>query len=913
MEHFIDPTLRAEIGFLGTILGDTIRDFEGADSFAIVEELRRLAWDRRVGRVNAEARMTERIAELDFHQVRVVTRAFTVFLDLLNLVEDRARVRVLNQRTRNAYPEPRAESVRQAVHQLKSAGKSAEELQSLLDRLHIELVFTAHPTEAKRRSIRHKLTTIRQLMTERDGDPLPEQSIRIERQIRSEIAKLWLTDFVRLNRPTVMQEVARGLSFKPVLWKTLPRIDRELRTAINESYGEQVQVKRPVVTFGSWIGGDRDGHPGVTAAVTEETIQWLRREAIEFHLNTCDDLIDSLSLSQQQIRVGGDLELALAAAKSSGPQLAESIASLPPNEVWRQWLLVIRWRLQHSSPSSEETSAGAAEGYTSIEPFRNDVQRLLTALRSIPGVDQIADEVASWLNQVDTFGLHLAKLDIRQNASVYRDVIDELFRLTGLEQDGLGVDDDVRIQRLLDSLETDLEIDPQACSPVTAETWNMFLVLHQARNQFGETPIGTHVISMTAAPSDVISVLWLWRHSSPSGAPETRWHGPPIAPLLETIEDLQHGPAILSGMLKIPAYREHLRRHGDQQVIMLGYSDSTKDGGYLTACWSLFRAQQALVEVAAAHGVELTFFHGRGGSLGRGGGPAARSILSLPQQTFRGSLRLTEQGEVLADRYDDPAIAHRHLEQLAWASLLAAGDPNDSPPEEWIALMEKLSERSFACYRRLLEHQDFVAYFRSVTPLSEIEQLPIGSRPSRRKPDGGLSDLRAIPWVFSWTQSRCLLPAWFGIGTAFSELRSSPENRAMMQTMYRDWPFFRALVDNAELALSKSDLSIASHYANLADSQETHREIAELISDEFDSSAKSILKLTGRKELLDGIPWLKESIRVRNRFIDPLNLIQVELLRRGRQTDLSDNDAEQLQHLARLSINGIAAGMRTSG
>ena len=389
--------------------------------------------------------------------------------------------------------------------------------------------------------------------------------------------------------------------------------------------------------------------------------------------------------------------------------------------------------------------------------------------------------------------------------------------------------------------------------------------------------------------------------------------GPPIAPLLETIDDLQRGPKILAELLSIPVYREYLRSQHDHQIVMLGYSDSTKDGGYLTACWSLYQAQKQLVAVADQHDVKLTFFHGRGGSLGRGGGPTARSIMSLPTGSFRGSMRLTEQGEVLADRYDDPAIAHRHLEQVVWSSLLAAGKPAPPPPVEWLTTMDRVSASSFVKYRELLEQPQFTEFFRSVTPISEIEQLPIGSRPSRRNPGGGLSDLRAIPWVFSWTQSRCLLPAWYGMGAAMKPLLADPHQQTLLKSMYRDWAFFRALVDNAELALAKSDMQIASHYAELAADQPSLKPIAAMIAKEFELACDVVLHLTGRTELLDSIPWLKESIRVRNRFIDPLNLTQVELLRRSRQQQLTDQQAEELQQLIRLSINGVAAGMRTSG
>ena len=455
---------------------------------------------------------------------------------------------------------------------------------------------------------------------------------------------------------------------------------------------------------------------------------------------------------------------------------------------------------------------------------------------------------------------------------------------------------------------------------MVGETWALFRLLHQTAATSSMSAIGTHVISMTSVPSDVLTVLWLWELTGPKDnflKAEGGQEKPilPIAPLLETIGDLRAGPDILRGMLEIDAYRENVRRLGDRQMIMLGYSDSTKDGGYLAACWSLHQAQQELVAVANEFGVQLTFFHGRGGSLGRGGGPAARSILSLPRGTFDGHLRLTEQGEVLADRYDDPAIAHRHLEQVVWSSLLAAGNPKQQDSQQWYDTMATISQASFLKYRELLEQPGFVPFFRQVTPISEIEQLPIGSRPSRRKPDGGLSDLRAIPWVFSWTQSRCLLPAWYGIGAAMGEMVDDTETLKTLREMYQQWPFFRAVVDNAELALAKSDLQIAGEYASLASqegpNEDAHAKIGQMVETDFHESKRVVLAMTRQEALLDGTPWLKESIRVRNRFIDPLNLIQVELLRRGQSDNVGS--PEELRHLTRLSINGIAAGMRTSG
>lgn len=924
--------LRHEIGFLGTVLGDAIRETSGDQVFAVVEELRRAAWDRRIGRENADQQMKELVAGLDHEQMRVVIRAFTVFLDLLNLVEDRRRVRVLGERARDVYPQPRHESIRDAISELKEAGTSADSLQSLIDQLNIELVFTAHPTEAKRRSVRGKLREIRELMRQYDTDQLPEDRDRTEQRIRAEVAKLWQTDFIRPWRPSVMQEVGRGLSIKPVLWSEVPRISNEIRRALHENYGDAVRLKRPCLKFGSWIGGDRDGHPGVTAEVSEETFVWLRREAIAFHLRTCVSLFHSLSISQRQVELGDGLSDAIDAAIRRWPRLHQTLASLPPGELCRRWLSVIRWRLEQtllrgidSAANPTPDTASVDEDLTVVDTMAMDaaypsacelaadVTVLESSLSRIPGGQSMARELRDWQSQIETFGLHLASLDIRQNARVYQDVLNEIFRLTGLSADPESLDEEGRCRLLQETLRLRLTIAEDEVSDAARETLRLFRTLHRVASQYSMSAIGAHVISMTSAASDVLTVLWLWEQTSDRESGRGNSAGLPIVPLLETIDDLQRGAAILTGMLAIPAYREHLAGLGDQQMIMLGYSDSTKDGGYLSACWSLHRTQQELAAIARQHDIRLAFFHGRGGSLGRGGGPTARSILSLPEGTFQGHLRLTEQGEVLADRYDDPAIAHRHLEQVVWSSLLAAGEPAHSESTCWSDTMERLSATSFTKYRELLQQPAFVEFFRVATPVSEIEQLPIGSRPARRKADGGLADLRAIPWVFSWTQSRCLLPAWYGLGTAMRSATNDERQLEELQQMYQQWPFFRALIDNAELALAKSDLEIASEYAALAAGDDSLSTIASMIAAEYRESCRVVLALTGRLELLDGTPWLKESIRVRNRFIDPLNLIQVELLRRGQQPEREGDDTEERRHLTRLSINGIAAGMRTSG
>jgi phosphoenolpyruvate carboxylase len=582
---------------------------------------------------------------------------------------------------------------------------------------------------------------------------------------------------------------------------------------------------------------------------------------------------------------------------------------------------VIRWRLEQTLQAAIQddliVDCALAGAYASSADLETEVSLLLDAIGQSPGKELFSEEITTWLDRIRIFGLCLARLDIRQDARQYRDVLNELLQKMDLCANPEALDELERQEILISTFGVKMQAPVDGLSEAARETLDLFRLLHRVVDSYGPQTLGGHVVSMTHAPSDILTILWLWQQTTlhrETNRDDDAVCRLPIIPLFETIEDLQQGPAILAGILAVPAYREQLRQQGDRQTVMLGYSDSTKDGGYLSACWSLYRAQQQLQAVATEHDIELIFFHGRGGSLGRGGGPAARSILSLPNGTFRGSLRLTEQGEVLADRYDDPNIAQRHLEQVVWSSLLASSETKAPDREDWVDIIERLEDASYRTYRDLVEQPEFVKFFRQATPITEVEQMPIGSRPARRQSSNSLADLRAIPWVFSWTQCRCLIPAWYGFGAAADQLLQDDQSRQLLQSMYRDWPFFRATVDNAELALAKTDLGIAEQYANLTDESDALARIGSLISEEFLRTRNAILAITENEDLLDGTPWLKESVRVRNRYIDPLNLIQIELLRRSRNcAAASEEKSEELRHLLRLTINGLAAGMRTSG
>ncbi len=902
--------LDREIRFLGRLLGQVIREQAGEELYQLEEEVRLAARARRAGQPGAEERLKSRVAALSESEARMVSRAFTIFFDLANLAEDRERVRVLRKREKARHPAPRGESVGQAVRSLAEAGLSAARVRELLEALEIELVFTAHPTEAKRRSVRTKVRRLRQCIASLDqGDLLARERERLTNRARAYLTELWQTDLMRPRRPTVLEEVEVGLYFAATLWEVVPGIYRDLHEALAEVYPAEEFPLRPFLRFGSWIGGDRDGNPNVNAAVTAEALTRLRRAAAEAHLRLCRSLFEVLTPSQRQVPVSETLRTRLQESLRRFPRAAPRVEPVSPHEIYRRFLRLVEWRLEQTG-AVRLPEAPPEGAYRRAGELLEDLEALRLSLVENRGQRIFAGELADWLTLVRVFGLHFASLDVRQESAWNARTLSELFAALGLAPDYQAMPEGEKVKLLEGSLGHPAPAPGGALSGDARELVEIFALLGRQFGQFGPEAVGGYVISMTHSLSDVLAVLWMasWKG--------VRGEGPAmplrIIPLMETIHDLEAAPRLLEEMLACPAYRAYLRRQGDTQTVMIGYSDSTKDGGYLTASWALYKAQSALHGVARDHGVRVIFFHGRGGALGRGGGPAARSILSLPPESLAAGLRMTEQGEVLADRYGDRQIAYRHLEQVIWATLMAAGRPPAAASPAWTGAMEELSAAAMAAYRRLADQVGFMEYFRQATPIEEIETLPIGSRPARRHGGGSLENLRAIPWVFSWTQSRALLPAWYGIGTAFQAYgEAHPKGWETLRRMHAGWPFFRATLANAALALAKADLPIAAEYATLVESEEVRRRIWRLIQEEFTRSREAVLRITAQETLLADIPWLEHSIEVRNPNTDPLNLIQVEGLRRQRRA--AAEEAGDVHDLLRLTIEGLASGLRTTG
>ncbi|MEQ9453837.1 MAG: phosphoenolpyruvate carboxylase [Phycisphaeraceae bacterium] len=925
-----DRPLRRDIRLLTWLLREVIIDHEGRDLWTQILGLREQMTRRQDADdpSRSQERINKLITGLPTDRLIEVVRSLGLFFDLANLAEDRHRIRVLRQRAARGVVKG---SIAASIMALRDRGLERDQIDPLIEALDVELVFTAHPTEAKRKTARRIIARLRNNLGRLDEPGLirPARRRIIER-LRLDLVCLWTTDTLRPRRPDVDDELGRALFAVRTVWNVVPEIHRHLERALDaerpviDAMGHR--PVRSVLRFGNWIGGDRDGNPSVTVDVTAATLLRLHRAAIQLHLKACQDLHLRLTLSRH--RVGrttpeaARLETAIARAAARWPRLRSRIGDVHDDELLRQWMTVVRYRLKRTTDSER----GA---YGSAQELAADLRLVERYLRSL-GYDDLADaELRDWQVRVATFGLHLLRLDVRENSDSLRAAINELLKAerdAGVVSvgEGGGIETMSEVERIA-YLTQPMTIDRVAAmqaAPLSESTHDLvesFRVLQRTARTRGEAPLGMQIISMTHEPSDALAMLYLSRLGAAldSGA-SGRLYPQPIVPLLETVDDLDHGPEILDQLLSNPAYRAHVEATGGEQVVMVGYSDSAKDGGYLSSNWSLHHAQQQLAAIADRHGIKLRVFHGRGGALGRGGGPAARAIASLPSSALRGRLRMTEQGEVLAERYDDPAVADRHLEQVLSATLLASAAHDQKIPAEWPGIVQRMSDASRGAYRELIEQEGFVAYFRSATPISAIEQMPIGSRPSRRTAQTTLSDLRAIPYTFAWTQSRQLLNAFFGFGSGYKAL--SDQEKDDVAEMYVRWPFFTALVDNAELALAKCDPEIARFYASLGESPDRNLSIWRMIRDEVAVSTEAVLGITGRGGLLEGTPWLQRMIRVRNPYVDALNFIQVDLLRRQRAVvaaggDPTEETAENrdLQLAVRLSIQAIASGLRNTG
>lgn len=910
--------LSTSIRLLGGLLGETLVEQSGKNVYETEERIRCLAKAWRAGDESAFEQLIQEVPQLvsDLPLTDANLKAFSTYFQLVNLAEEQQRVRVLKSREDKAFEagRPMDETIAQAIDTLAAEGYSADQVQETLHSMLIMPVFTAHPTESKRRTMRHILQKVSSLLKEyNDSGTGAKRKSELKDELRSYIVLLWQSDETRDRKPTVMDEVRNSgiFFFENTLFDVLPRIYEQIEAALRRTYpSHQFQIP-PFLRYGSWIGGDRDGNPFVTNQVTEEALR-AQSEAVLKHYNVLvDELYHLLSPSTHRVKTSQELVDSLAADRELVPESELSVLERFQSEPYRQKLILMFRRLR---ATRKQNNASWSEferlprAYSNAEEFLRDLNIVRTSLMENKGEPLVSGTLNRLIRSVEVFGFHLATLDIRQHARHHRRTVGNIFAHYDIAKDYL----DLPEQQRVDLLGREISNPRPLTSKLVFEkednaTIQLFRTVARAQKMLGPVSAHTYIISMTQGVSDILEVLLLAKDAELFGKLD-------VVPLFETVEDLQNAPEIMRQLFQHPVYAKHLEARGQQQQIMIGYSDSNKDGGFLQANWMLFTAQRKMAEVCGEFDIKLTLFHGRGGSLGRGGGPTNRAILAQPPESVKGRIRITEQGEVVSSRYSEPAIAQRHLEQLVHAVICSTGErPTFGKANQWATIMDSLSSIAYQKYRRLVEHPDFLSYFHTATPIDQIDQLNLGSRPSRRKSTESLDDLRAIPWVFAWTQSRANIPSWYGVGTGLSQWISVDESERINQLrdMYRNWPFFRTVMSNVHLGMGRADMSIAGLYSQLADDA-VSQAIFDDIRSEFDLTKRLLLVVTDHNELLDTEPWLQHSIRVRNPYVDPLNLIQVELLRQLRNCE-DQKQAEELRKAVILSVNGIAAGLQNVG
>ncbi len=898
--------LSQTIHLLGDLLGQVISDLESPKIFEIEERIRALAKARRSGDKAATQRLHDSVAALSDDEARIIAAAFASYFDLVNLAEENQRVQTLRQREDDSYPEPTRESVGEAIAELKARGVTREEMSALLDELSIELVLTAHPTEARRRTVLSKTERIAHLLSLLDQ---PDLSRRVQdesaRALRAEISALWLTDRTRADKLSVTDEVRTGLYYVDAyLWNIIPKLYDDLESALDKNF-PGLKPPHTWLKLASWIGGDRDGNPFVTSEVTAETLRLHRGLAVQNHRRLFQELGRRLSVSSKRIPPPEDL-VQWVEKRRPFPAHVEYIETRYASEPYR---LVLALLAQDLADASKEDMKSHLLGQYAHKA-RMSARDLQTALEWIAsGLPHtlVEDELKTALRIVQVFGLHAARLDIREDASRLNAALGEILRALNIEADFESLHPNLRTElltRLLNEPAPSLSNRPGVTAS-TAETWSLFQLIGRAYDIYGSELLGPIIISMTHSEADVLTVLLL-----------AKWAGcktiPQIVPLFESIRDLETAPAILDQLFASAVYRGQLTAHDNEQMVMIGYSDSNKDGGYLMANWSLYQAQEQITRTAQKHGVKLTIFHGRGGTIARGGGPANHAIRSQPAGSINGRFRVTEQGEIIASRYANPVLAHRHLEQIANAVLLASAPQREEPvPSQWRDALDAMSKAAQRAYRELVyETPGFIEFWECATPLDEIKRLQIGSRPAARAQTGAVNQIRAIPWVFSWMQSRFNLPGWYSLGAGLA----SEKDMGLLREMYDGWLFFRTLLNNSEMSLLKADMDISALYVSLVPGKKLGEDMFRSIRAEYERTRELVLTVSRHASLLELEPVTQQAVQLRNPYVDPLNYIQVETLRRLRSLQNQEGDeAKSLREVMALTINGIAAGLRNTG
>lgn len=846
--------IRSDVNLLGRTLGQVLKEQEGEPFFELVERTRALVRDVRAGGDDRELR--DLIAGLNEADASNLARAFTWYFQLVNLAEEYERVRVLSAQTG-----VRPQSLEQALLDLKAQGVGADEAEALLARLELELTFTAHPTEMRRRTVRNHLVEVARDIPQLSSPPIDEAA---GERIAAHVEALWRTPELRRLKPTVQDEVKGGLNYVTSIAQALPMLQRDLSRAFARVYGRPTDARLPL-RFSSWMGGDRDGNPFVTPQATRETLALHRERARELMLRAISQAYADLSQEDE--------------TQEDGPAEGGDSAQTPEHAPYRTELRELHNAVRDGRTVELLPRLEALRTRMEAEGQHRSAEQLLTPLLSLARV----------------FGQHLVSLDIREHSGQTGAAVAELLRAAGVEADYLVLPEHAKQELLTRELGSRRPLWPAGePMPEALETAvGPIREVRDAARQVGPGAFGHYVISMSESVSDVLEPLLLAR--------EVGFRVLPV-PLFETLGDLERAPQVVWELLSLPEYRAVLG--GDVQEIMLGYSDSNKDAGFLAANWALHEAQRKISDVCRRAGVHWRFFHGRGTSIGRGGGPASRAILGQPAGTIDAGIRITEQGEALADKYSHPVLARRNLEQALYGLMLAAARPAQDPPQAWMDAMDRAASSSAGAYRALVDDPEFIGFFERVTPIHEISRLNIASRPVRRPGAPTLGNLRAIPWVMSWTQNRANLPGWYGLHAGLGEI-----GLETARDMYANWPFFRTVLDNAQMSLAKSDPLIFTEYLQLLGDVAGGERLAAHLQQTYRDTVEAVQAVVGT-ELLGNEPRLRESIGLRNPYIDPIHRIQVELLRRSRA---EEGGLDEYERPLMLSLQGIAAGVRNTG
>ena len=906
-----DARLRTDIRLLGRILGDTVRDQEGADVFDLVERIRQTSIrfhrdDDRPARRELEIILDS----MSISETVRIVRAFSYFSHLANIAEDQNNIRQMRARSSAGGPS-RPGTLALTLSHARAAGFSAADLRRFFEGALVSPVLTAHPTEVRRKSTIDREMEIAALLDRRERVQLtPEEVAASDEQLRREVLTLWQTNLLRRTKLTVLDEVANGLSFYDYTFlHEVPRLHCVLEDRLNEgdnSAGELASFLR----MGSWIGGDRDGNPFVTADMMRGTLRMQSSRVLRYYLEQLHVLGSELSLAAHLADVSEDLRALAGRSPDTSPHRSGEPYRLAVSGIYaRLTATAIRLDVE-----TMRQPVGAAAPYASANEFKADLDILHRSLIANNSGVIARGRLRLLRRAVDCFGFHLANLDMRQNSAVHERTVAELIDAAMPGMSYLALNEEARISLLTNELRNTRPL-ASAFVKYSDETVAELAVFHaaaEAHIRFGAEVIPQCIISMCEGVSDMLEVALLLKEVglvNPSGRSAIN-----IVPLFETIEDLQASAAIMDRMLSIHDYRKLVDSRGLVQEVMLGYSDSNKDGGFVTSGWELYKAEIGLVEVFERHGVRLRLFHGRGGSVGRGGGPSYDAIIAQPGGAVNGQIRITEQGEIISSKYSNAEVGRSNLEILAAATLEASllQPKHSAPSGEYLKTMDQLSELAFKAYRGLVyETEGFVDYFWASTVITEISTLNIGSRPASRKKTRAIEDLRAIPWVFSWAQCRLMLPGWYGFGSAVEAWIAEHPDKGMpfLKELYREWPFFRTLLSNMDMVLAKSSIAIASRYAELVPDTALRENIFGRTRREWHNSIETLLDIMGQQRLLQGNPLLERSIRNRFPYLDPLNHVQVELLKEHR----AQNPDEQVLRGIQLTINGISAGLRNSG